>query len=76
MISYAVMSVHSHCHEVKMLCPVTQAKESWEMNSSEKLEQSVIVKEKGTQYFKVQAMSCKPACIYALYFILIYLNSL
>ncbi|XP_051725823.1 peptidyl-prolyl cis-trans isomerase FKBP4 isoform X1 [Ctenopharyngodon idella] len=29
-----------------------KAKESWEMNSSEKLEQSVIVKEKGTQYFK------------------------
>ena len=30
-----------------------KAKESWEMNTSEKLEQSVIVKEKGTQYFKV-----------------------
>ncbi|KAG7332963.1 hypothetical protein KOW79_003098 [Hemibagrus wyckioides] len=30
-----------------------KAKESWEMNSSEKLEQSAIVKEKGTQYFKV-----------------------
>lgn len=29
-----------------------KAKESWEMNSFEKLEQSVIVKEKGTQYFK------------------------
>ncbi|XP_026770225.2 peptidyl-prolyl cis-trans isomerase FKBP4 [Pangasianodon hypophthalmus] len=29
-----------------------KAKESWEMNTSEKLEQSVIVKEKGTQYFK------------------------
>ncbi|XP_077373155.1 peptidyl-prolyl cis-trans isomerase FKBP4 [Festucalex cinctus] len=29
-----------------------KAKESWEMNSSEKLEQSVVVKEKGTQYFK------------------------
>ncbi|KAK3570455.1 hypothetical protein QTP86_019447 [Hemibagrus guttatus] len=29
-----------------------KAKESWEMNSSEKLEQGVIVKEKGTQYFK------------------------
>lgn len=27
-------------------------KESWEMNTSEKLEQSVLVKEKGTQYFK------------------------
>lgn len=66
MISYAVMSVQSHCHEVKMLCPVTQAKESWEMNSSEKLEQSAIVKEKGTQYFKVEAMSC----IYALHPIL------
>uniref|UniRef100_A0A8C8HHT9 peptidylprolyl isomerase n=1 Tax=Oncorhynchus tshawytscha TaxID=74940 RepID=A0A8C8HHT9_ONCTS len=32
--------------------PVPQAKESWEMNSAEKLEQSIIVKEKGTQYFK------------------------
>ncbi|KAI5616318.1 peptidyl-prolyl cis-trans isomerase FKBP4 isoform X1 [Silurus asotus] len=29
-----------------------KAKESWEMNTSEKLEQSAIVKEKGTQYFK------------------------
>ncbi|KAK7891511.1 hypothetical protein WMY93_023474 [Mugilogobius chulae] len=29
-----------------------KAKESWEMNTTEKLEQSVIVKEKGTQYFK------------------------
>lgn len=31
----------------------TQAKESWEMNSEEKLEQSNIVKERGTVYFKV-----------------------
>ncbi|XP_053478543.1 peptidyl-prolyl cis-trans isomerase FKBP4 [Ictalurus furcatus] len=30
-----------------------KAKESWEMNTGEKLEQSVIIKEKGTQYFKV-----------------------
>ncbi|KAK1784986.1 hypothetical protein P4O66_018421 [Electrophorus voltai] len=29
-----------------------KAKESWEMNTGEKLEQSAIVKEKGTQYFK------------------------
>uniref|UniRef100_A0A671VQE1 peptidylprolyl isomerase n=2 Tax=Sparus aurata TaxID=8175 RepID=A0A671VQE1_SPAAU len=29
-----------------------KAKESWEMNTTEKLEQSIIVKEKGTQYFK------------------------
>lgn len=29
-----------------------KAKESWEMNTVEKLEQSCIVKEKGTQYFK------------------------
>uniref|UniRef100_A0A3Q3W3F5 peptidylprolyl isomerase n=1 Tax=Mola mola TaxID=94237 RepID=A0A3Q3W3F5_MOLML len=29
-----------------------KAKESWEMNTAEKLEQSSIVKEKGTQYFK------------------------
>lgn len=30
-----------------------KAKESWEMTTAEKLEQSIIVKEKGTQYFKV-----------------------
>lgn len=30
-----------------------QAKESWEMNSDEKLEQGVLVKERGTQYFRV-----------------------
>ncbi|XP_068595191.1 peptidyl-prolyl cis-trans isomerase FKBP4 [Brachionichthys hirsutus] len=29
-----------------------KAKESWEMNTGEKLDQSSIVKEKGTQYFK------------------------
>ncbi|XP_008297922.1 peptidyl-prolyl cis-trans isomerase FKBP4 [Stegastes partitus] len=29
-----------------------KAKESWEMNTVEKLEQSAIVKDKGTQYFK------------------------
>ncbi|CAL8263565.1 unnamed protein product [Merluccius merluccius] len=29
-----------------------KAKESWEMNTPEKIEQSSIVKEKGTQYFK------------------------
>ncbi|XP_053741301.1 peptidyl-prolyl cis-trans isomerase FKBP4 [Synchiropus splendidus] len=29
-----------------------KAKESWEMNTAEKLEQSSVVKEKGTQYFK------------------------
>ncbi|CAN9499258.1 unnamed protein product [Ophioblennius macclurei] len=29
-----------------------KAKESWEMNTAEKIEQSGIVKEKGTQYFK------------------------
>lgn len=32
---------------------VWQAKESWEMSSEEKLEQSTIVKERGTVYFKV-----------------------
>lgn len=31
----------------------TQAKESWEMDTKEKLEQAAIVKEKGTVYFKV-----------------------
>lgn len=30
-----------------------QAKESWEMDTKEKLEQAAIVKEKGTTYFKV-----------------------
>lgn len=34
------------------LFPV-QAKESWEMNTDEKLEQGSIAKEKGTHYFKV-----------------------
>lgn len=34
------------------LAAFEKAKESWEMNATEKLEQSVIVKEKGTQYFK------------------------
>ncbi|XP_077424747.1 peptidyl-prolyl cis-trans isomerase FKBP4 [Vanacampus margaritifer] len=29
-----------------------KAKDTWKMNSSEKLEQSAVVKEKGTQYFK------------------------
>ena len=32
---------------------VWQAKESWEKSSEEKLEQSTIVKERGTVYFKV-----------------------
>ncbi|XP_035520774.1 peptidyl-prolyl cis-trans isomerase FKBP4 [Morone saxatilis] len=34
------------------LAAFEKAKESWEMNTGEKLEQSSIVKEKGTQYFK------------------------
>ncbi|KAK5867472.1 hypothetical protein PBY51_011962 [Eleginops maclovinus] len=34
------------------LAAFEKAKESWEMNTVEKLEQSSIVKEKGTQYFK------------------------
>ena len=38
---------------VTQLSLVVQAKESWEMNTLEKLEQSSVVKEKGTQYFKV-----------------------
>ena len=38
---------------VTELSLVVQAKESWEMNTVEKLEQSSVVKEKGTQYFKV-----------------------
>ncbi|XP_073400316.1 peptidyl-prolyl cis-trans isomerase FKBP4 [Dendrobates tinctorius] len=39
-------------YEVK-LKSFEKAKESWEMNSEEKLEQGVLVKERGTQYFKV-----------------------
>lgn len=36
-------------------CPhLSQAKESWEMDTREKLEQAAIVKEKGTVYFKVR----------------------
>ncbi|TFJ98494.1 IgGFc-binding protein-like [Platysternon megacephalum] len=38
-------------YEVK-LKSFEKAKESWEMNTEEKLEQSSIVKERGTQYFK------------------------
>ncbi|KAH1186763.1 peptidyl-prolyl cis-trans isomerase FKBP4 [Mauremys mutica] len=38
-------------YEVK-LKSFEKAKESWEMNTDEKLEQSSIVKERGTQYFK------------------------
>ncbi|NXI20996.1 FKBP4 isomerase, partial [Sterrhoptilus dennistouni] len=38
-------------YEVK-LKSFEKAKESWEMNTDEKLEQSGIVKERGTQYFK------------------------
>ncbi|CAK6951128.1 peptidyl-prolyl cis-trans isomerase FKBP4 [Scomber scombrus] len=34
------------------LAAFEKAKESWEMNTLEKLEQSIIVKDKGTQYFK------------------------
>ncbi|KAM7396647.1 hypothetical protein PAMP_019673 [Pampus punctatissimus] len=34
------------------LAAFEKTKESWEMNTTEKLEQSLIVKEKGTQYFK------------------------
>lgn len=43
----------SKCN-VCFLCFFKKAKESWEMNSAEKLEQSCIVKDKGTQYFKVR----------------------
>ncbi|XP_075711856.1 peptidyl-prolyl cis-trans isomerase FKBP4 [Rhinoderma darwinii] len=38
-------------YEVK-LTSFEKAKESWEMNSDEKLEQGALVKERGTQYFK------------------------
>ncbi|XP_023394270.1 peptidyl-prolyl cis-trans isomerase FKBP5 [Pteropus vampyrus] len=37
----------NHCHKFTQ-----QAKESWEMDTKEKLEQAAIVKEKGTVYFK------------------------
>lgn len=33
-----------------------QAKESWEMDLKEKLERAVLVKQKGTQYFKVYSI--------------------
>ncbi|KAM4748341.1 peptidyl-prolyl cis-trans isomerase FKBP4 [Rhinophrynus dorsalis] len=39
-------------YEIK-LKSFEKAKESWEMNGEEKLEQAVLVKERGTQYFKV-----------------------
>ncbi|KAM9311459.1 peptidyl-prolyl cis-trans isomerase FKBP4 [Gastrophryne carolinensis] len=39
-------------YEIK-LKSFEKAKESWEMNTQEKLEQAVLVKERGTHYFKV-----------------------
>ncbi|XP_075199185.1 peptidyl-prolyl cis-trans isomerase FKBP4 [Anomaloglossus baeobatrachus] len=46
-------------YEVK-LRSFEKAKESWEMNSDEKLEQGALVKERGTQYFKsLRAPQCK-----------------
>ncbi|XP_073477772.1 peptidyl-prolyl cis-trans isomerase FKBP4 [Aquarana catesbeiana] len=39
-------------YEIK-LKSFEKAKESWEMNSDEKLEQGVLVKERGSQYFRV-----------------------
>ena len=41
------------CLAVVALSISLQAKESWEMDTKEKLEQAAIVKEKGTMYFKV-----------------------
>lgn len=43
------------CHALLGLLQafLLQAKESWEMDTKEKLEQAAIVKEKGTMYFKV-----------------------
>ncbi|XP_041794579.1 peptidyl-prolyl cis-trans isomerase FKBP4 [Chelmon rostratus] len=38
-------------YKIKLIA-FEKAKESWEMNTAEKLEQSAIVKEKGTQHFK------------------------
>ncbi len=59
--------------EPKIPCSLTQAKESWELNTTEKLEQSAIIKEKGTHYFKVAEMSCTLMCIHTSHFNLIVL---
>ena len=40
---------------------IFQAKESWEMDTKEKLEQSAIVKDKGTKYFKVIILLQQPS---------------
>ncbi len=60
-------------YEPKIPCSLTQAKESWELNTTEKLEQSAIIKEKGTHYFKVAEMSCTLMCIHTSHFNLIVL---
>ena len=46
---FFLLGSSNHCHAF-----IQQAKESWEMDTKEKLEQAAIVKEKGTVYFKVR----------------------
>ena len=41
-----------------------QAKESWEMDPPEKLEQSEISKNKGTDYFKARLNAARDLCVY------------
>ncbi|CAL8296618.1 unnamed protein product [Boreogadus saida] len=48
---YAIPADATLQYKIKMTT-FEKAKESWEMNTVEKLEQSGVVKEKGTQYFK------------------------
>ena len=46
----------SYCIFLKLL----QAKEAWEMDAGEKLEQAQLVKDKGTKFFKVCKYSACP----------------
>jgi len=54
--------------DIKSVDDVMQAKESWEMDPPEKLEQSEISKNKGTDYFKARLYytSTSPSCPHCL----------
>ena len=48
-----VICRRSACNLLNVKCRVDQAKESWEMDEDEKLEQAEIMKGNGTKFFKV-----------------------
>ena len=51
-----VICRRSACNLLIVKCRVDQAKESWEMDEDEKLEQAEIMKGNGTKFFKVSHM--------------------